>query len=156
MKEYNIENTFNSDVDFQSLPLRTKIINLHLLCDIRLDSPDVQQIFGRLESESLRVEPLGYDSNGSTYWYFYGTRLYREDRCTVGQQKRAGQSSQQNTADTVWQVICFTEEDWNNLVIKLEKTRNKKERALLNILKENFLPQIPRLFKKKELLRRRK
>lgn len=159
-KEYNIENTFNSDVDFQSLPLRTKIINLHLLCDIRLDSADVQQIFCRLESESLRVDPLGFDANGSTYWYFYGTRLYREDRSPVVQQQKriAGhtQIADKQSDTTVWQVICFTEDDWNNLVIKLEKTRNKKERALLNILKDNFLPQIPQLFKKKELLRRRK
>lgn len=118
-----------------------------------MDSADVQQIFCRLESESLRVEPLGYDSNGSIYWYFYGTRLYREDHIATSHQQK---KSIGDHSDTVWQVICFTEDDWNNLVIKLEKTRNKKERDLLNILKENFLPQIPQLFKKKELLRRRK
>ena len=34
-----------------------------------------------LESEEMRVMPVGSDNDGFQYWYFYGTRLYREKCC---------------------------------------------------------------------------
>lgn len=86
-QESNLENPFDSDEDFENLPLRNKIEILYNLCDFRLDAKDVEPKLIDIESDSLRVEPLGYDKNNSAYWYFYGTRLYREDFIPTSDQK---------------------------------------------------------------------
>ncbi|CAH1107566.1 unnamed protein product [Psylliodes chrysocephalus] len=144
-QEHDQYNPFNTDIDFQLLPLRTKVDILHALCDFRLDAEDVLDQLKNLEADSLRVEPLGYDTNDSAYWYFYGTRLYREDYTTKNNKKKA-----------VWQVICFTEDDWFQLTKKLKKSSNKADRQLHLTLSENFLPELPRLFKEKENLARKR
>lgn len=145
-------NPFNTDIDFQFLPLRTKVEILHTLCDFRLDAEDVLNLLKNLEAESLRVEPLGYDDNYSAYWYFYGTRLYREDYDrSVKKTKHS-----HNHRKTVWQVVCFTEQDWTTLTSKFKKATSKTERALHRTLSEYFLPEIPRLFQEKERQQRKR
>jgi len=168
---HQTENHFDTDIDFQSLPVRKRLHILHDLCHFRLDSVDVQVILSNLEADSLRVEPLGYDAKNSGYWYFYGTRLYREDKATGGSASSssgsgsggagastggASNSKGIGSNGTVWQVICFTEEDWQNLAAKFKTSTNAKERELFNILDDNFLPKLPQLFRERERLRRRK
>jgi len=106
-----------------------------------------------------------YDEKKSTYWYFYGTRLYREDLVNTSQKKETKNSvltsyktinNNNNINNTIWQVICFTKEDWENLTLKFKNTKNLNERALYKTLTEDFLPTIPKLFKEKEAQQRRR
>lgn len=145
-KEQERYNPFNTDTDFQLLGLKTKVEILQALCDFRLDAEDVTEQLKNLEADSLRVEPLGYDNNNSAYYYFYGTRLYRED---YKKHIKKGK-------DDVWQVVCFTEDDWIQLAKKFKKSQSKCERQLYRTLTENFLPELPRLFSEKERLARKR
>ncbi|XP_023951582.1 uncharacterized protein LOC112055624 isoform X2 [Bicyclus anynana] len=162
-------NPFNTDIDFQFLPLRTKVEILYALCDFRLDAEDVFDLFKNLEAESLRVEPLGWDDNASAYWYFYGTRLYREDIIKKkGKSRKKKRESRKRgwfygddwlddeEPERVWQVVCFTEDDWNHLTEKFSKASSKVEKELHRSLSQNFLPEIPRLFQEKERLQRKR
>ncbi|KAH3884183.1 hypothetical protein DPMN_008156 [Dreissena polymorpha] len=65
--------------EFKQLTLREKVELLLAICEFRLDTEDVVEQLKGFEGDSMRVEPLGKDKEGSSYWYFYGTRLYKED-----------------------------------------------------------------------------
>uniref|UniRef100_A0A914XDX0 Cat eye syndrome critical region protein 2 n=1 Tax=Plectus sambesii TaxID=2011161 RepID=A0A914XDX0_9BILA len=87
--------------NFHTLPVHVKVKLLHGLCEWRLERPDVETLTKNLTGESLRVNPLGQDDQGNTYWYFYGTRLYKEEPepvkiriATSSKKKKRGRASQ--------------------------------------------------------------
>lgn len=50
----------------------------------------------------------------------------------------------------MFQVACFTEDDWRELCNSLTEATSKNEKILYRTLKEDFLPEIPNLFAEKE------
>jgi len=54
----------------------------------------------------------------------------------------------------IWQVVCYTEQDWDKITESFRDSTSKNERALFHTLAEDFLPEIPRLFAEKERLQR--
>lgn len=53
-------------------------------------------------------------------------------------------------------MVCFTESDWERLSLKTEDSDNRDVRALHQVISEDFLPEIPRLFEEKERLQRKR
>lgn len=59
-------------------------------------------------------------------------------------------------APGIWQVVCYTEEDWEKLALKFKGSTCKDEKDLHRTLTEDFLPEIPRLFAEKERLQKKR
>lgn len=65
-------------LSFEELPVHQQAEVIQLLCETRFVAEDAQQLIEQANPDSLRVLPLGYDSSAAAYYYFFGTRLYRE------------------------------------------------------------------------------
>lgn len=63
---------------FEELPVHQQAEVIQLLCETRFVAEDAQKLIDQANPDSLRVLPLGYDSSAAAYYYFFGTRLYRE------------------------------------------------------------------------------
>ena len=174
--QYKFENPFDEreEKDYEELGLKEKVIVLNQLCEFRLEASDVAERVKNLDAASLRVEPLGVDSEGTTLWYFYGTRLYREDPSTRGESKELDRkkrkkhkkekkkrrkksredqtesSEEEEQEQPSWSVACLTELDWENLTAKYKESKRKEDRRLYRLLNDSFLPEIKEMFIEKE------
>lgn len=175
--EYRFENPFEDceEKEYGDLNLKEKVLVINQLCEFRLEAPDVAERVKNLDAASLRVEPLGVDSEGTTLWYFYGTRLYREDppnkehsdlkskeekkkkkKHKKEKKKKRKKSREYDTessedeTEPSWSVACLSEDDWENLVLKYKESREREDRKLYRLLNESFLPEIKEMFVEKE------
>ncbi|MCJ8734424.1 hypothetical protein PDJAM_G00235320 [Pangasius djambal] len=130
---------------FEELAVRTQVEILHRLCDYRLDAADVFDLLKGLEADSLRVEPLGQDGHGALYWYFYGTRLYKEERVRkkspelgeipevrVPEKKRRGRPPKKKYGDSSpVEIECIKDEENGEEEPQLSKERERGSWSLV-------------------------
>uniref|UniRef100_A0A665UJ73 Cat eye syndrome critical region protein 2 homolog n=1 Tax=Echeneis naucrates TaxID=173247 RepID=A0A665UJ73_ECHNA len=147
---------------FENLPPRTQVELLHRLCDYRLDAADVFDLLKGLEADSLRVEPLGQDGNGALYWYFYGTRMYKEEPVKRKKKKRGRPPKKRKKCQCfsslllpghkrgTWSLICDTEEQWVRLAESMKDKTSPQDRHLYRVISQNFLPEISSMIEHKE------
>uniref|UniRef100_A0A6G1SHN3 Cat eye syndrome critical region protein 2 n=1 Tax=Aceria tosichella TaxID=561515 RepID=A0A6G1SHN3_9ACAR len=69
----------SKSLNFRDLSLSDKLDIFFALCDYRLWCEDASELLKDFPLEELRLESIGKDSQGYEYWYFSGTRLYREN-----------------------------------------------------------------------------
>lgn len=150
------------------------------LIDLRLDTEDAPERIKNIPVESLRLEHMGEDSEGALYWYFYGTRLYKEvkqrkkskpkikdekqDAKTKKESKKTKKGERNEVTGDIkngeedltsapsWSLICQTESDWTKLAETLRKSKKKADKELFEVIDENFLPQVMKMLQEKSIL----
>jgi len=164
--EFNFENPFEDGEieDFCDLSVRDQVRVIHQLTEFRLECGDVYEKLRELDPEGLRVDPLGIDSDNVIYWYFFGTRLYKEVKPMKAKRPKKPKKGENDEKPVEveepketeprdppgWYLVCSAESQWMDLVQKYKKSKKKQDRELFETLNDNFLPDIIKMFEEKE------
>ena len=160
--EFVFEDPFeaNDQDEFCDLSSSDQIKVVYQLTEFRLQCDDVEKKLKDLDPEGLRVNPLGVDSDNVIYWYFFGTRLYKEVKATRKSKPKKKVDGKSNTDDEEaetpikeapgWYLACSAQSQWDDLAKRLKKSKKKADKELYETLEENFLPEITKMFTEKE------
>ena len=169
--EFPFDNPFEDSEaeEFSDLSTEDQVKVVYMLTEFRLLADDVEKKLKDLEPDGLRLNPIGIDSNNVTYWYFYGTRLYKEvkgkrkkpskkkddseDSKKKSSKKKAEseeESDEGSEEPAGWYLACSALSQWEELASKLKKSKKKADKELLETINENFLPEISKMFGEKE------
>ncbi|KAG2223940.1 hypothetical protein INT45_009392 [Circinella minor] len=155
-------------IDYFTFPLMTKLHLIYLLCEWQLD--DAAAFREHLDSEEdavhWRVEPIGFDAKGSSYWLFDDNRLYKETpkpKRTRPQKKKSRprpKGSRRSTRRSAqikeeeeeeeedieewmpWKLVCISKNDWEEFPKKFENSKNTDEQQFYALLSNDVLPKV--------------
>uniref|UniRef100_A0A6N2LG78 WHIM1 domain-containing protein n=1 Tax=Salix viminalis TaxID=40686 RepID=A0A6N2LG78_SALVM len=138
------------------------VVILKALCDIRVEQEDIRNYIDNslkhgIQLSLFRKERSGGDSQGINYWYeddpMIGQRLYREIRKTEVKFKAKARGSLIIPNVTyLWETVATNFEEFQDVSEKLFTSKNRTEASLGKKLKNDMLPEIEKVYKRKERL----
>ncbi|KAK1407282.1 hypothetical protein QVD17_38896 [Tagetes erecta] len=158
--ELPIVASHGTEIDtYKSLDPAVRVVILKALCDIRVEQDDIRSyiddsIKHGVPLSAFRKERTGGDSHGVSFWYeddpIIGQRLYREIR-KVEVKKGKGKNVH-SFSSYQWETVATNLDEFQDVSEKLFSSKNRMEASLGKKLKNDMLPEIEKVQKKKEKL----
>ncbi|KAJ8753524.1 hypothetical protein K2173_022765 [Erythroxylum novogranatense] len=146
---------------YKTLDPAVRVVILKALCDIRTEQEDIKNYMDNslkhgIQLSMFRKERVGGDSQGINYWYeddpMIGHRLYREIRKVEGKKAKTKGSQVLPSTTYLWETVATNLEEFQDVSEKLFESRNRTEASLGKKLKNDMLPEIAKVHKRKEKL----
>jgi len=131
------ENPMLGMSSLQEVPMRTKVEILYNMTNWRMELQDTSKLTKNVDLKEMRINPVGKDSEGNVYWYFCGTRLYRE-RTTRGRKSKTSAHVHEEAGGTGWSLECSTHVEWESYMEQFRTSSSTLERKLYKSLEQLF------------------
>ncbi|PIM97993.1 hypothetical protein CDL12_29528 [Handroanthus impetiginosus] len=146
---------------YNALDPAVRVVILKALCDIRVEQEDIRNhiddtIKHGAKLSTFRKERIGGDSYGISYWYeddpIVGHRLYREIRKVEVKKGKGRKIPPSPHSSYHWETAATNLDEFQNISEKLFSSKNRTEVSVGKKLKNEMLPEIEKVHKRKEKL----
>ncbi|PIN02662.1 hypothetical protein CDL12_24822 [Handroanthus impetiginosus] len=146
---------------YNQLDPGVRVVILKALCDIRVEQEDIRNYIDNslkhgFHLSAFRKERIGGDSHGISYWYeddpIIGHRLYREIRKVEVKKGKGKNVPPIPHSSYQWETVATNLDEFVNVSEKLFSSKNRTEVSVGKKLKNDMLPEIEKVHKKKEKL----
>lgn len=146
---------------YNTLEPGVRVVILKALCDIRVEQEDIRSYIDNsikhgVQLSAFRKERIGGDSQGISYWYeddpIIGHRLCREIRKVEVKKVKTKGSQVLPSATYQWETVATNLDEFQDVSEKLFSSKNRTEASLGKKLKNDMLPEIEKVHKRKEKL----
>ncbi|KAJ3694146.1 hypothetical protein LUZ60_009626 [Juncus effusus] len=137
-----------------------RLLILKALCELRGEQEDVlryvtDEIKAGISIKNFRSESIGTNGNGSTYWYtgdsVIGYRLYKEEiKVEFPPRLKANGQLIEQKMDIEWETVATNLDEFSDITEKFLSSGVREQIALGERIKEEILPSLEALVKKKE------